>query len=517
MKLRHILMLFAGLIILASSVNAQPIVEILNPQNGSTVISESISLKVNTNEEAVCYYELCGGSGNGGWCGREKEMSLTGGTYHRDIITDLQNTGDDGFYRVDLTCQNGNGEGEQSSRFYVDLKLYLAKPFMPLESCGILNQEGVAYRLMNDLYSNDTCFTILGDNIELNLNGYTIEGNGRGFGIRAEDSDYLIIRDGTIKNFEMVIQLTLDSSHSLIDSITGINTEYGIDLNGGEGHIVGNNNLQSNRFGLFMSRIKDSYIEENIIIGNEDGIRCSNCINVNIEENTITNNTDWAIFISGDSHLNTIDSNIVTHNGDGIILTSGPTNNVISNNEIGFNVYGLDHVGIGLYHDSLNNEIIGNEIFSQERGIWIWADSHSNSITENTLRLNQQPLLIHDSKYNRVFGNWFLDNEYSLSFGSRVINNLIYNNYFKNYHDPYLVSSGVNLFNIGRTNGKNIIGGQVLGGNYWANPYGTGFSETCSDGDKDGFCDDIKNLGGDNIDYLPLSKFQLQTFIPKSP
>ena len=509
-------MLFTGLILLAGSVSAQPIIEILNPENGSTVISEATPLQVNTNEEAVCYYELCGASGNGGGCSREKEMSVTGGTYHQDILTDLRNTGDDGSYTVYLTCQNDNGKGEQSIRFYVDLKLYLAKPFMPLESCGVLNQEGVAYRLMNDLYSDDTCFTILGDNIELDLNGHTIEGDGKGFGVRAEESDYLIIRDGTIKNFERVISLTLDSSHSLIDSITGLNTEYGIDLTGGTDHTVQNSNLQSNRFGLFMWGIKDSNILDNVIIENEDGIKCSSCVNVNIEENIITNNTDWAIVFSSDSHINTIDSNTVTYNGDGIILTSGPTNNIISNNEIGFNNYGLDHVGIGLYHDSLNNEIIGNNIFSQDKGIWIWADSHSNSITENTLRSNDHPMLIHNREYNRNFGNWFLDNEYSLSFGFRLINNLIYNNYFRNYHDPYLVSSDSNLFNISKTYGQNIIGGQVMGGNYWAKPDGTGFSETCDDSDKNGFCDDIKDLGGDNIDYLPLSRFQLNNIIPRN-
>jgi hypothetical protein len=44
-----------------------------------------------------------------------------------------------------------------------------------------------------------------------------------------------------------------------------------------------------------------------------------------------------------------------------------------------------------------------------------------------------------------------------------------------------------------------------MGGNYWTNPTGNGFSDTCTDANNDGFCDSNYILATNNIDYLPLS------------
>jgi len=49
----------------------------------------------------------------------------------------------------------------------------------------------------------------------------------------------------------------------------------------------------------------------------------------------------------------------------------------------------------------------------------------------------------------------------------------------------------------------NIVNGPYLGGNYWANPNGTGFSQTHPDR-GDGFCTEPYVLDANNTDYLPL-------------
>ena len=67
----------------------------------------------------------------------------------------------------------------------------------------------------------------------------------------------------------------------------------------------------------------------------------------------------------------------------------------------------------------------------------------------------------------------------------------------------YFLSSGI--WNITKQPGTNIIGGPYLGGNFWAYPNGTGFSQTCPDNDKDGICDVRYTLDENNIDYLPLA------------
>ena len=45
-----------------------------------------------------------------------------------------------------------------------------------------------------------------------------------------------------------------------------------------------------------------------------------------------------------------------------------------------------------------------------------------------------------------------------------------------------------NLWSTTKTAGVNIVSGPMLGGNYWATPQGTGFSQTSTDVDDDFIC-----------------------------
>jgi parallel beta-helix repeat protein len=58
-------------------------------------------------------------------------------------------------------------------------------------------------------------------------------------------------------------------------------------------------------------------------------------------------------------------------------------------------------------------------------------------------------------------------------------------------------------WNITKTPGTNIVGGPYFGGNYWASPDGTGFSQTHPDR-GDGFCDESYVFDEINSDKLPL-------------
>ena len=93
-------------------------------------------------------------------------------------------------------------------------------------------------------------------------------------------------------------------------------------------------------------------------------------------------------------------------------------------------------------------------------------------------------------------------------------NNTIYNNYFNNTNN--LIFSGTiynNTWNITKKPFTNIIGGPNLGGNFWANQSGKGFSQTCPDIDRDGICDSKYSFNSNNSDYLPLTYKPPQTGI----
>ena len=84
--------------------------------------------------------------------------------------------------------------------------------------------------------------------------------------------------------------------------------------------------------------------------------------------------------------------------------------------------------------------------------------------------------------------------------------NTFYNNYLNNIVNVFNETTDIltNTYNTAQTCGLNIVGGPYIGGNYWAYPNGTGFSQICTDSDANGFCDSVYNLDGANSDTLPL-------------
>ncbi|HYN44489.1 MAG TPA: S-layer protein domain-containing protein [Candidatus Limnocylindrales bacterium] len=194
------------------------------------------------------------------------------------------------------------------------------------------------------------------------------------------------------------------------------------------------------------------------------------------------------------SNENLIKNNIASHNFNGIYLTYN-NNTLIGNDATSNN-------GRGIYLDgSSNNTLYGNhaDFNINGGGIVLASFSHNNNLS----------------------GNYALNNDNGiwLSYSN---NNKIYNNFFNNNQNVYIYSVS-SIWNTSKTSGANIIEGPYLGGNVWANPSGTGFSQTCVDSDKDGICDSPYTLDSSNIDYHPLAyvisndSFPLLTYAGQTP
>lgn len=101
-----------------------------------------------------------------------------------------------------------------------------------------------------------------------------------------------------------------------------------------------------------------------------------------------------------------------------------------------------DKVGIGVYHDSINNIIIGNEITEQAIGIWLWADANNNEVRGNEIYSNLRAFFGHESSGNIIRDNLAYDNLFSFGFGGEFTDNQIYNNFFNNTIDIYYLNEG---------------------------------------------------------------------------
>jgi parallel beta-helix repeat protein len=206
--------------------------------------------------------------------------------------------------------------------------------------------------------------------------------------------------------------------------------------------------------------------------------------NITINNCTVT---EWATggitFFSASG--NTIKNSAANSNTDsGIYLVISP-NNQLSNITANSN----SNYGIWL-SNSLNNQLSNITANSnQDYGIYLYVSSNNNQITNSIVQ------------GNTVAGIYIATSQ----------SNKIYNNLFNNTKNFYFAGTiYVNYWNTTRQTGKRTYSaGTEIGGNYWTNSSKNGYSDTCADSNKDGFCDTpyILDPGqtGNNTDYLPLS------------
>ena len=148
----------------------------------------------------------------------------------------------------------------------------------------------------------------------------------------------------------------------------------------------------------------------------------------------------------------------------------------------------------GFYHGILlaysSNNTLGN-ITSQEnseRGVQFFGASQYNTLRNSRISGNgNRGAYMEASGTDYPSQNILYDNMFNNSFN------------FGSNHD-----NNVNYLNTSNSTGPNIVGGPYTGGNFWATPSGSGFSQTCLDSDSNGMCDSVYQADPSNIDYLPL-------------
>lgn len=172
----------------------------------------------------------------------------------------------------------------------------------------------------------------------------------------------------------------------------------------------------------------------------------------------------------------------------------------------------LGDIGIGIY--GTTNITIRNCILTN------WGNL--GYIGSSAIHMGGSDCLIRDSIVNNNGGGIFIsgwstnniirkvnitnNNQYGI-LSMSMIGNYIYNNLFNNTQNViYLSNRFLNHWNTTKQIGTRIYSsGTEIGGNYWTNSLGNGYSDMCIDFNTDGFCDIQYYLYDYNIDYFPLS------------
>jgi len=232
-----------------------------------------------------------------------------------------------------------------------------------------------------------------------------------------------------------------------------------------------------------------------------------------IENNTIVNCSSGMHIMSGSC---TINNNTLTDNGQGIMVGASLKgnsflNNTILNSNIGIFLSGPAYVGDSIGGDLLlngGNSLLNNTISNNNIGIFFESDSSGNLVASNRVELNNQyGVCVGDVSYEVPYNgtNWFYNN---------IFNNTV--NFFNdegsdksNYYTAKTINNKTGIFfatwNTTKVSGTNIVCGPYLGGNYWAKPDGTGFSQNCLDSDENGIGDLFYKINENYTDYLPLA------------
>lgn len=414
------------------------------------------------------------------------------------------------------------------------------------------------YRIMSSCTGAGTALKVSASNVTVNGQYYPIANSTAGPAVYVKAGSNITIANMTVQ--DSIVGVYVRGSNITVRNVNTNATLGGIyledaanvnvlncsDTNSLSGLIVGycsNITVTGSRiYGANGDGIGAAYVmssnntvfENFVCNGTTDGsgIYMYDCNNFQVKSCNLTNNFPDGITVNRCSNFSVTDSNL---NGNGwsseLFLSSNGTfrNCQMSNNSQGIWAKLLNNVTFtgntisnnglrngtytGGFEAAESNCTVTNNLFDSNYDAYIWQATYSN-VTSN----------------QQVYGNIFRNNKYTFFFIDQLPSNytqqklVFYNNFVNDsaivdpvcfnatYSAGYLpFNSSIFTFNTTQQAGTRIYSnGPNIGGNFWANPSGTGISQTGTDADHDGFIDArYELLGNASIgaiyDYLPLS------------
>lgn len=343
---------------------------------------------------------------------------------------------------------------------------------------------------VNNSSSGDTVIVMPGtyeENVIVNVTSLTIMSESK-------NSEALVKSHNENKSVFLIIANNVTLSGFNITGAKGLYTYYpsGICLKNARNCRIKGNTLFENNLGVCLVDAGYNTISGNFLFNDSISLVEESSVN-NLTDNTIEKGS---ISLAAWSSRNLISKNKIS-NGGGISVACCGGGDIVSGNTIS-----NCSVGISTYDHGL--DIINNRIMDCGYGIDI-DQSSGTRIYNNTILNCSVGINVMGSSIEILNNRIISSEECGISIPDRESDERIYNNYFNNTMNVRLGSHREYIWNNSRTSGTNIVGGPYLGGNFWAKPDGTGFSQTCMDSDGDWICDSPYNVNGSDFDFLPLA------------
>jgi nitrous oxidase accessory protein len=253
---------------------------------------------------------------------------------------------------------------------------------------------------------------VMVDAYYINITGFTIQNGYWGSGGFYMNSSYCKISGNIITNCGHGIALVEHTSFNvIIDNIISDNCRSGIDnwFGFSNNNIIKRNTIKNNWADGIQLRGDNNNISDNIIIGNDVGIRPQGS-NFSIYDNTISNNKREGIYLDYSDGI-FIYKNDIENNGEDGIFIEGVDDNIISGNR-----FTTNKNGIYLTRGSKNNTINFNSFSDQNCGIWMVIFSDNNLVSNNNFINNICGLYQSGSAKNNITSNNFRKNKLNAFF-----------------------------------------------------------------------------------------------------
>jgi len=353
-----------------------------------------------------------------------------------------------------------------------------------------------------------TVVTIVANNVT--LENFTIRNSGRVWydsGIWLNGCMSVQILNNNVTNCGFGIWLDSSSNNMIFGNNVTANDYHGLVVYYSHNNTLYRNNVRYNGYdyvcglGIYLVHSSNNVLLENTMFGNN--------FNFGV----------WGVSVRGisifDHYINFVDTSntvdgrpiyywIDRHNDRvpldaGFVALVNCTNITIENLNLVKNLNGI------LVAYTEHSIIKKNNITTNYIGIGLF-NSSNNMAMENEIASNYYGFLMHDSFSNTISSNYIIGNVRGIH-SSNSNNNLIYNNYFNNSNNVYSYNS-VNIWNVTKQEGVNLLGGNYLGGNYWSDYSGT-------DEDNDGLGDQPYIIDPNNVDWHPIVVNAVVTPIPE--
>jgi parallel beta-helix repeat protein len=236
--------------------------------------------------------------------------------------------------------------------------------------------------LVSDLTTTGTCFTVTGNNLDLDCGGYSITGDGGSldYGFDISSVNGTDILNCTIINFSVGARIVQGVNHSVTSCTFENNTNAGISVS---------NALSSNI----------SILNVTIFGNSVNGINLSDSSFVDILNSTIYNVSTGIILTT--SPNNTIIGNTISNNTVGMNLTSSNDNNVYNNY---FNsTLNVRDNGTNYWNTTYNCSISGQNILGEDcLGGNFWRDYNGTDNGSGSYPYNSSGDGIGDTEYYNI-------------------------------------------------------------------------------------------------------------------